>query len=115
MLLFIFPKNEVDIRKECVKMHYKNLVLVIFFFSQSIKRKRSHLRGGSKAKYNISSKKKSEKISDFFRFRRFLIFFGGLFFKMCSLRPPPIPHGSHIVVFYKKYINNRKKKSNFRC
>ena len=30
MLLFISPKNEVDIRKECVKMNKKNVFLVIF-------------------------------------------------------------------------------------
>ena len=38
MLLFIFPKNEVDILKS-VKMHYKNLVLVIFFFTVHQKEK----------------------------------------------------------------------------
>ena len=30
MLFFISPKNEVDIRKECVKMHKKNVMFSDF-------------------------------------------------------------------------------------
>ena len=31
MLLFIYQKNEVNIQKECVKMHLKNVFLNDFF------------------------------------------------------------------------------------
>ena len=47
MLLFIFPKNEVDIWR--VSKNALEKYIFTDFFPQSIKWKRSHLRGGSNA------------------------------------------------------------------
>ena len=43
MFLFISPKNEIDIRKECAEMHWKNVFLVIFFTVHQTEKIPKHL------------------------------------------------------------------------